>query len=73
MRDSMRSTARACASFASHPQRLLWGSDWPHPLVRPTPNDGDIANLIACWLPGQALREQVLVSNPAALYVFNPT
>ncbi len=33
----------------------------------------DIANLIACWLPAQALREQVLVSNPASLYGFNPT
>lgn len=61
------------ALVASHPQRLLWGSDWPHPLVQSTPNDGDIANLIARWLPGQALREQVLVSNPAALYGFNPT
>lgn len=59
------------ALVAAHPQRLLWGSDWPHPLVQPTPNDGDIANLITRWLPGQALRELVLVSNPAALYGFN--
>ena len=39
----------------------------------PTPDDGDIANLVARWLSGHALREQVLVSNPDALHGFNPT
>jgi predicted TIM-barrel fold metal-dependent hydrolase len=53
------------------PQRLLWGSDWPH--VRhdgKMPNDGDLCDLLLSWLPDPAIRERVLVDNPAALYRF---
>jgi 2-pyrone-4,6-dicarboxylate lactonase len=37
---------------------------------KPMPNDGDLTDLIAEWLPDAALRERVLVANPAALYGF---
>ena len=35
------------------------------------PNDGDLTDLIADWLPDAALRERVLVTNPAKLYRFS--
>jgi predicted TIM-barrel fold metal-dependent hydrolase len=57
------------------PQRLVWGSDWPHVMVNwpiPMPNDGDILDLLARWIPDEAHRQQVLVDNPATLYGFHP-
>jgi predicted TIM-barrel fold metal-dependent hydrolase len=54
-----------------NPERLVWGSDWPHVMMKkPMPNDGDLADLIADWLPDAKLQEQVLVRNPAKLYGF---
>jgi predicted TIM-barrel fold metal-dependent hydrolase len=54
-----------------NPERLIWGTDWPHVMnKKPMPNDGDLTDLIADWLPDAALRERVLVANPAALYDF---
>jgi 2-pyrone-4,6-dicarboxylate lactonase len=51
------------------PDRLVWGSDWPHPsIVAPMVNDTDLANLAGEWLPDAALRQRVLVANPTALY-----
>jgi 2-pyrone-4,6-dicarboxylate lactonase len=56
---------------AVNPDRLLWGSDWPHVMMKkPMPNDGDLSDLLADWLPDVALRRQVLVDNPAELYGF---
>ncbi|MPZ39144.1 MAG: amidohydrolase family protein [Rhizobiales bacterium] len=55
----------------ANPERLLWGTDWPHVMnKKPMPNDGDLSDLIAAWLPDPGLRERVLVANPAALYGF---
>ncbi|HEY6831507.1 MAG TPA: amidohydrolase family protein [Pseudolabrys sp.] len=55
-----------------NPERLLWGTDWPHVMMKkPMGNDGDLADLIADWLPDADLRERVLVTNPAALYGFS--
>jgi predicted TIM-barrel fold metal-dependent hydrolase len=63
------SFARALAEAA--PERLLWGSDWPHVMVKSAmPNDGELVDLLARWLPDEALRRRVLVDNPAALYDF---
>lgn len=54
-----------------NPERLIWGTDWPHVMCKkPMPNDGDLADLVSDWLPDAALRERVLVTNPAALYGF---
>lgn len=64
-------TPYAHALTAANPQRIVWGSDWPHVIIRkPMPNDGDLADLLLDWLPEAALREQVLVANPARLYDF---
>ncbi len=53
----------------SHPDRVLWGSNWPHPIHEgPMPNDGDLVDLIPLWAPNPAHQQQLLVSNPATLY-----
>ena len=63
--------AYAHALIAANPQRVLWGSDWPHVMVKSAmPNDGDLCDLLSGWIPDAALREQVLVKNPAKLYGF---
>ena len=63
--------AIAHALIAANPARVLWGSDWPHVMVKSTmPNDGDLCDLLSAWIPDAALREQVLVTNPAKLYGF---
>ena len=58
------------ALVEANPERLVWGTDWPHPSVATMPNDGDLVDLVADWLPDAALRERVLVHNPARLYGF---
>jgi len=61
----------ALALLNAAPQRVIWGTDWPHVMVKGTmPNDGDLANLLLDWVPDETLREQVLVRNPAKLYGF---
>jgi predicted TIM-barrel fold metal-dependent hydrolase len=63
--------AYARALIAANPQRVLWGTDWPHVMVKSAmPNDGDLCDLLAAWIPDAATREQVLVGNPAKLYGF---
>lgn len=60
----------ARAYLQAAPQRTLWGSDWPHPTEKIKPDDAQLFDLLADWAPAPALREQVLVSNPAALFGF---
>lgn len=56
---------------AARPDRLLWGSNWPHPIhTGAMPNDGDLVDLIPLWTPEPAVQQQMLVSNPARLYGF---
>jgi 2-pyrone-4,6-dicarboxylate lactonase len=53
------------------PDRLLWGSDWPHVFIKsPMPNDGDLFDLFARWAPDAKVRQKILVTNPAKLYDF---
>jgi len=53
------------------PDRILWGTDWPHPNVgRHMPNDGDLVDLFAQMAPEPQLQRQILVDNPALLYGF---
>jgi 2-pyrone-4,6-dicarboxylate lactonase len=58
----------ARALLAAAPDRVLWGTDWPHPNVRAMPDDGDLVDLLADFAPDEALRTQVLVDNPRRLY-----
>ncbi len=60
--------ARALISAA--PDRVLWGTDWPHPNVRHMPDDGDLLDLLAQFAPDEPLRHQILVTNPETLYHF---
>ena len=53
------------------PDRMLWGSDWPHPnYFNPMPNDGDLVDLILDWAPDESVRRKMLVDNPAELFSF---
>ena len=64
-------TPFAHALTAANPERIVWGSDWPHVIIKGAmPNDGDLADLLSDWVPDADLREQVLVKNPARLYGF---
>ena len=73
----------ARALIAANPDRILWGTDWPHPdPVTPpgkkttdiTPllqiDDGRLLSLLPVWAPDAAIREKILVTNPARLYDF---
>jgi 2-pyrone-4,6-dicarboxylate lactonase len=51
--------------------RVLWGSDWPHPnLAGEIPDDGLLVDLIAEIAPSEAQRRALLVDNPQRLYRF---
>jgi len=52
------------------PDRCLWGSDWPHPSHTHVPDDAALVEALAQIAPTAALREQLLVTNPAAFYRF---
>lgn len=61
----------AQALIAAAPDRVLWGTDWPHPNIEGVmPNDGDLMNLLALYAPDEAVRNRILVDNPARLYDF---
>jgi 2-pyrone-4,6-dicarboxylate lactonase len=60
----------ARALIAAAPDRVLWGTDWPHPNVRHMPDDGDLVDLLAELAPDEATRTKILVDNPARLYTF---
>ena len=63
--------AFARALLEAAPGRVVWGTDWPHVMVKGAmPNDGDLTDLLLEWIPDETLREQVLVANPAKLYGF---
>ena len=64
-------TPLARALIAANGERVVWGSDWPHPAVtRPMPNDGALLDLLAEWAPDAGQRDRILVANPARLYGF---
>ena len=52
------------------PDRLVWGTDWPHPNGRWVPNVGDLADMLLEWVPDEAVRNRILAANPARLYGF---
>jgi predicted TIM-barrel fold metal-dependent hydrolase len=60
----------ARALIEAAPDRVLWGTDWPHPNVKHMPNDGDLVDLIPSMMPDAATQKRILVDNPARLYGF---
>jgi predicted TIM-barrel fold metal-dependent hydrolase len=55
------------------PDRLLWGSDWPHPqYFKPMPNDVGLLDMMLDWVPDEATRRRIFVDNPAELFGFPP-
>jgi predicted TIM-barrel fold metal-dependent hydrolase len=55
---------------AAAPERLVWGSDWPHPSEKHTPDDALLFDLLSQWAPDEATRNRILVTNPEKLYGF---
>ena len=63
----------ARAVIAAAPDRVIWGTDWPHSnnfTPGHTPNDGDLVDLLAEFAPDEHTRKKILVDNPSALYGF---
>ena len=54
------------------PERLVWGSNWPHPNEPKSPDDARLFDLMARWAPDETIRRRILVDNPARLYDFAP-
>ena len=67
------SSAIARAYVKAAPERLVWGSYWPHPGVRdpePKPDDAILIDLMLDWAPNEAVRNRIFVDNAAKLYDF---
>ena len=60
----------ARALIQAAPERILWGTDWPHPNVKWMPDDAALVDLLALMAPDPGLQKQILVDNPARLYGF---
>jgi predicted TIM-barrel fold metal-dependent hydrolase len=73
----------AQALIAANAERIVWGSDWPHPDSTITPgrkatdlaplyqiDDGRLFDQLPVWAPDAAIRKAILVDNPARLYGF---
>jgi 2-pyrone-4,6-dicarboxylate lactonase len=61
----------ARALIEAAPDRILWGTDWPHPNVgKHMPNDGDLVDLFPLMAREPQLQRKILVDNPARLYGF---
>ncbi len=80
--DFLDATPLAQAMIAANPDRVVWGTDWPHPDshvpgLKPTDvrpftdiDDGRLLNQLAIWAPDAVTRRKILVDNPARLYDF---
>jgi predicted TIM-barrel fold metal-dependent hydrolase len=68
--DYPEATRIAQAYVKAAPERLVWGSDWPHPSPKIKPDDAGLFDLLTVWAPDEATRHRILVRNPEALYGF---
>ena len=62
----------AKALVAHAPERMVWGTNWPHPMAAPDamPDDAQLLGLLRDWAPDDVTRRRILVDNPARLYGF---
>ena len=58
------------ALLAANPERLMWGTDWPHPWIAAAamPDDGHLLELFMEWTPDEAVQRKILVETPARLF-----
>jgi predicted TIM-barrel fold metal-dependent hydrolase len=58
------------ALIAANPERLMWGTDWPHPSIPAAvmPDDGHLLDLFHAWTPDAHIRRRILVDTPARLF-----
>jgi predicted TIM-barrel fold metal-dependent hydrolase len=61
----------AHALIAAAPERIMWGTDWPHPnKYVVNPNDGDLVDAFGDWVRDEAMRRKIMVETPAKFYRF---
>lgn len=63
----------ARALIARAPERIIWGTDWPHSNIftpGQIPNDGDLVDMLLDFAPDESTRRRILVDNPARLFGF---
>ena len=53
------------------PDRVLWGTDWPHPNVREMPDDGKLVDLLPLFTSDASLMHKLLIDNPTRLYWYD--
>lgn len=66
--------AMAHALIAAAPDRILWGTDWPHSEIYEPgkmPNDGDLLDMLLDFAPNETRRDKILVDNPQRLFDFD--
>jgi predicted TIM-barrel fold metal-dependent hydrolase len=67
--DDVKPMAKALIEAA--PERIMWGTDWPHPnKYVVNPNDGDLVDALGDWVTDEAMRRRIMVDNPARFYRF---
>jgi D-galactarolactone isomerase len=64
-------TSVAQAYVKAAPERLVWGSDWPHQGQKQMPDDAVLFDLLTTWVPDPAQRNRILVDNPETFYGFS--
>lgn len=67
--DDVKPMAHALIEAA--PERIVWGTDWPHPnKYIANPNDGDLVDAFGDWVSDAGMRRKIMVDTPAAFYRF---
>jgi D-galactarolactone isomerase len=69
-------SALARALVVAAPERMVWATNWPHPLAArtgATPDEAALLDLLADWAPDARVRDRILADNPARLYGFAAT
>jgi predicted TIM-barrel fold metal-dependent hydrolase len=67
--DDVKPLAHALIEAA--PERIMWGTDWPHPnKYVVNPNDGDLVDAFGDWVTDPGMRRRIMVDTPAAFYRF---
>jgi 2-pyrone-4,6-dicarboxylate lactonase len=67
--DDVKPLAQALIDAA--PERIMWGTDWPHPnKYVANPNDGDLVDAFGDWVGDDGMRRKIMVDTPAAFYRF---